>query len=117
MKLTHCVLTAMALALSGSLAAQDSGSGSRIATQFGGKPPFKRSIVSADSAAERATPARALPTVGERVHVAQFRARPPFERRIVEFDAESVAEFARFEEVKAPSDSSRRFGAPGKGHR
>lgn len=117
MKLCKILLPTLALAFSGSLLAADDGS--RVVTTFDGKPPFKRQVVSAAEAERMARDAndRAMPAVGDRVHVTQARARPPFDRRIVTVTAENAVEFARFEETAPRIDSGRRVGPPGKGFR
>lgn len=120
MKLSKAMLTTVALTLCGSMAFAAE-TGNRIATEFQGKPPFKRQLVSAElangEARDAATRVRSLPAAGERLHVANVRSRPPFERRIVTVSAENAVEFARFEEVEQRVDTGRRVGPPGKGHR
>ena len=74
-------------------------------TEFNGKPPFKRRIVSADTlpATELARfEPQSERAAGEgrrveRVRVVDWRGKPPFKRSIVEVDTADVTELARFE--------------------
>jgi hypothetical protein len=120
MKRATALISILGLALCGSMAAA-ADSGTRVLTAFGGKPPFKRQVVTAEVADTLARDAAArrsvVPAAGDRVHVAQLRARPPFERRIVTVSADNAVEFARFEEVEPRPDTGRRVGPPGKGFR
>src|SRR5690606_34377512 len=94
-------------------------------TDFSGKPPFKRRVVSVDtlSATELARFEEAVGAastvdegrIGERVTVVDFRGRPPFKRKTIEIDAANVTELARFEEVSEErAEAPRRPRAPGK---
>lgn len=88
-----------------------------LVTDFRGKPPFKRTLQSADEA--DATIARLeeveAPEVGDRV--VEFRGKPPHRRSVVtESDVES-ATFARLEELaEEPAGKTlrKRAGPPGK---
>lgn len=90
--------------------------GTAQATDFSGKPPFKRSTV--DAAEADTTLARleetSAPAAGERV--VEFGGKPPYKRSVVtEAEAEAVS-FARLEEVDEPAGGKlkKRYGPPGK---
>lgn len=117
MKLRNAMLMTVTLALYGAAASAADGD-TRIATEFGGKPPFKRQIVSSeDHAAREAAGTTVRLAAGERLQVADVGSRPPFARRFVTAGAEGPIEFARFEEAAPRVNSGRRMGAPGKGFR
>lgn len=123
MKRYPAAIAAVAAALigswSGNADAQTSTEVDRVwVTDYSGRPPFKRrSVTAAEFARFEEAKAVDLPVVGERLRVVSYQGRPPFRRQLVEIDANNVAEFARFEEVKPASDERRRFGPPGKGFR
>lgn len=91
-------------------------------TDFSGKPPFKRRVVSVDELSdtqlarfeEVAAPAVDESRVGERVTIVDYRGRPPFKRTTVEIDASNVTELARFEEATTERAEPRRPRFPGK---
>lgn len=79
-----------------------------LETDFRGKPPFKRQLVSAANQDE-AAPARAA---AARV---DFRGAPPYKRHGVDTAPVERAEFARFEASEAEASTRRtRRGPPGK---
>ena len=85
-----------------------------LATDFRGRPPFKRQRMSSEEIADlaRFEETSEQPTSGE-VRVVNFRGRPPYRRQIIA--AEELADLARFEETTADSESRRtRRGPPGK---
>ena len=89
-------------------------SSDKLVTEFRGRPPFKRELLSSEEVAElaRFEDTTARPT-GESIRVADFRGRPPFKRETL--SAEEVADLARFEETSSSDDSRpRRRGPPGK---
>ena len=88
-----------------------------LVTEFRGRPPFKRQILSSDEVAELARfeeAAPAAPTTTETIRVTDFRGKPPYKREIV--TAEEWVELARFEETSASEAQDRRTrrGPPGK---
>ena len=93
-------------------------------TDFSGKPPFKRRVLSPDDLAttelarfEEVDGADAANQglIGEQVRVVDFRGKPPFKRRVVEIDASNVTELARFEPVSGErADAPARPRFPGK---
>lgn len=97
-----------------------------MVTDFSGKPPFERRIVSIDelSAADQAkleSPAPSAALVGAAspgIAAAGLRSRPPF-RRDASVESAQAARFARFEEVSETetakeTETVKRRGAPGK---
>ncbi|MFW2405086.1 MAG: hypothetical protein ACN4GT_09975 [Gammaproteobacteria bacterium] len=91
-----------------------------IVTDFSGRPPFSRTRVPARETAEFAQLEEQLVSastrqVGEKVQIVDYSGRPPYSRRVVVLDETEVAEFARFEDSGAASDSPHvRRSAPGK---
>ncbi len=87
-----------------------------LVTEFRGRPPFKRQLLSSDEVAELARFEESAPAAGagETVRVADFRGKPPFKREVL--SAEEYVELARFEETSSSeeSDQRRRRGPPGK---
>ena len=91
-----------------------------IVTDFSGRPPFSRTRVLARETAEFAQLEEQIVSastrqVGEKVQIVDYSGRPPYSRRVVVLDEMEVAEFARFEDTGAASDSPHvRRSAPGK---
>ena len=88
-------------------------------TEFQGKPPFKRRVVSRDalSAVEIARLEPVIENIavdqsriGERVTLVDYRGKPPYARRTVEIDASNVVELARLE--PAAADAPARIAPP-----
>ena len=100
------------------LAAQDADpaakSSGTMVTDFRGRPPFKRELLSSDEVADlaRFEETTAAPS-GDDVRVVEYRGRPPFKRQILSSD--EVVDLARFEEVDSNTETrSTRRGPPGK---
>jgi len=86
-----------------------------LVTEFRGRPPFKRQILSSEEVAElaRFEETRSVPE-GETIRVADYRGRPPFKREVL--SSEEWVDLARFEEAAAEAAQERRTrrGPPGK---
>ena len=85
-----------------------------VVTDFSGKPPFKRQVVTGGD--EMATAKRdavdAADSDTDRVQVVELRGAPPFKRQMVSVEELESAEFARLETDGEASDARR--GPPGK---
>ncbi|MEL7448884.1 MAG: hypothetical protein AAFN78_06725 [Pseudomonadota bacterium] len=96
----------------GATAAEPSATSDKVlVTDFSGRPPFKRTMVSQDSIADMARFEEASVTESGKVWVVDTRGAPPFKRRLV--SASDVADIARFEETSDDARRTRR-GPPGK---
>lgn len=86
-----------------------------LVTEFRGRPPFKRQLLSSEEVAElaRFEESRSIPE-GETIRVADYRGRPPFKREVL--SSEEFADLARFEEASSSATQERRTrrGPPGK---
>ena len=86
-----------------------------LVTEFRGRPPFKRQLVSSEEAVELARFEESAPApTTDGYWVVDYRGRPPFTREFL--SADEVADLARFEETASSASDERRTrrGPPGK---
>ena len=99
----------------GATAAEPSATSDKVlVTDFSGRPPFKRTLVSQDTVADLARFEESSVAESGQVWVVDTRGAPPFKRRLV--SASELADVARFEETSDDAKDSRRTrrGPPGK---
>ena len=109
--LTAGSATALFAADDATPAAQDS---DRLVTEFRGRPPFKRQVMSSDEIVELARFEESASSDSvEGRWVIDYSGKPPYKREFV--SADEIVELARFEEADSTSaQRSTRRGPPGK---